>query len=141
MTRRRFSEREVVEVLIRQGAIIPCRRCRLSLKVEDAKQVEREHLHELALGGPDTVENCVFSHKDCHAVQTNGNGATTAGSSTNRRAKANNPGRTEKFVVNKLPLDRPVNLTVGEKCRRCGEWGEDCSCPAPVKRPAFQRAR
>ncbi len=138
--RRQFREMEVLAVLLMQGAVIPCKRCRVALKIEDVKAggVQKEHLHELVLGGEDEPHNCAYSHTECHAVVTNGNGATTAGSSSNRRAKANNPGRTDKFVVNKLPLDRPANLTVGEKCRGCGEWGEDCKCPPRTEhRPSF----
>lgn len=140
-SRRQFREMEVLAVLLMQGAILPCKRCRVALKIEDVKAagVQKEHLHELAIGGEDEPHNCAYSHTDCHAKITNGNGATTAGSSTNRRAKANNPGRTNKFVVNKQPLDRPMNLAIGEKCRSCGEWGEDCKCPPRQQPSSFRR--
>jgi hypothetical protein len=48
---------------------------------------EREHLHEVKLGGPDIPENCRYSHAKCHAIVTNGTKATTAGSSKQRIAK------------------------------------------------------
>lgn len=72
MNRRRFTEREVLECLIRQGAVIPCKRCRTVLLLSDIPMVEREHHHELALDGEDTVENCFYSHGPCHAAITNG---------------------------------------------------------------------
>lgn len=91
MPRSRFSERKVLAVAIRQGAIIPCYRCRVAFK--DGDVIEREHLHELALGGEDTPENCAYSHCECHAAITNGTKATTAGSSKHRIAKAERVAR------------------------------------------------
>lgn len=82
--RRRFTEREVIETLWMQGARIPCFRCREDLHPADA---EREHLNELALGGKDEPRNCRYSHFWCHAIQTNGLPATTAGSSKAKIAK------------------------------------------------------
>jgi hypothetical protein len=49
--------------------------------------IEREHLHELGLGGADTPENCRYSCTLCHKIITNGTKATTAGSSKQRIAK------------------------------------------------------
>lgn len=141
MTRRRFTEREVIECLIRQGAVIPCKRCRAALKLEDVRSTEREHLHEIALDGPDTVENCGYSHGLCHSVQTNGTPSTTAGSSKNRIAKTR-PTRADKFEVRKQPLDADTVGALPPKCRGCGEIREDCKCPAPAARQsAFARAR
>jgi hypothetical protein len=137
--RRRFTEREVLECLVRQGAIIPCKRCRIAFTVEAARTAEREHLVEIGLGGSDTVENCAYSHGDCHAVQTNGLPATTAGSSKNRIAKATQPKRIEKFQVRKRPLDADTVSEPLTKCRRCGEYPDSCSCRVPVRRSAFQR--
>lgn len=105
MTRRRLTEREVIAVLIQQGAVIPCYRCRL--QIEDAQNTEREHLHELELGGPDTLDNMRFSHKvPCHHEITNGNGATSAGSSKNRIGKAKRGERERLF--GKKPTKNPI---------------------------------
>ena len=41
--RRQLSQRAVIEVLIRQGAIIPCGICRLAFKLEDVPFIERAH--------------------------------------------------------------------------------------------------
>ncbi|WP_298800062.1 hypothetical protein [uncultured Devosia sp.] len=145
MTRRdrQFKERETIEVLLLQKAIIPCYRCKVAFTMEDLEtgNIEKEHLHERRLGGPDEPGNCRYSHCDCHAKITNGNGATTAGSSKNRIAKATEPKRIEKFKVVKPPLDRPAVINPGEKCRRCGEWGDDCLCPPHQQRSSFGRAR
>ena len=107
MARRRFTEREVLECLILQGARIKCFRCRLPFTREDTRAAEREHRHEVALGGPDTVENCVFSHGDCHKVETFGTGATTAGSSIGRIAKTKRILRTAKMAVSKPAIGEP----------------------------------
>ena len=141
MTRRRFTEREVLSCLIAQGAIIPCRRCRIALTAEDAKTAEREHLHEIALGGPDTVENCAYSHGECHRTQTHGNGATFAGSSRHKVAKTT-ATRADKFQVNKIPLDTPMGSAVAlERCRRCGNYQDECACAPPARSSAFATAR
>ena len=89
MTRAAFSERKVIETLLRQAAVICCYRCQSAFTIEDAKTVEREHLQEIALGGENTPGNCRYSHKACHSIVTNGTRATSAGSSKHRIAKVN----------------------------------------------------
>ena len=87
MTRRRLTERQVLTVMLSQGAILPCYRCRIALTPEDALQAEREHLTPLALGGEDTPDNCRYSHRGCHKKQTNGTAATSYGSDKHAIAK------------------------------------------------------
>lgn len=92
MTRSAFSERKVLKTLILRGAVIPCYRCRIAFTLEDVPFIEREHLVEIALGGENTPENAAYSHgqrsaQRCHGIVTNGNGATSAGSSKHRIAK------------------------------------------------------
>jgi hypothetical protein len=105
--RRRYTERQVLECAIRQGAVIPCYRCKTPFTVETVKTAEREHIHELKLGGADTIENCAYSCRACHALVTNGNGHTSAGSSKNRIAKTTNPDRVTKFQVQKRDPSQP----------------------------------
>lgn len=103
MTRRRATERQVILVLIDQGAKIPCFRCGTLFTREDAinKNIEREHVDEVALGGPDEPDNWRYSHKvPCHAEVTNGTPATTAGSSKNKMKKKR---RREKREAGLLP--------------------------------------
>src|SRR3990167_3659779 len=94
MTRRRFSEREVIAALLHQGVAITCYRTREPITLDSVKRLEREHLVELGLIEPerrhlyDAPEYCRYSLKEAHAVVTNGNGATSAGSSKHRIAKA-----------------------------------------------------
>ena len=103
MKRRRFTERQTLECAINQGAVIPCFRCGTPFTVETIKTAEREHIHEFVLGGPDTVDACAYSCQPCHSLVTNGNGATSAGSSKHKAAKIR-PKRTQKFVVEKPAL-------------------------------------
>ena len=87
MRRKRFTEREVIETLIRQGACVRCYRTGKVISVGDVPRLEREHYIELALGGKDDPTNCLYSLKEAHAVVTNGTKATTAGSSKHKVAK------------------------------------------------------
>ena len=84
MTRRQLSQRGVIEVLIRQGAIIPCGICRLAFNLEDVPFIERAHErceHEYADEDLDEewdkLENQRYAHgrndprhKDCHKAET-----------------------------------------------------------------------
>lgn len=85
--RRRFSEREVIETLIRQGVEVRCYRTKSRITLVTVGLLEREHLTELALGGADGPSNCAYSLKSAHAEVTNGSAATSAGSSKQRIAK------------------------------------------------------
>jgi len=92
--RKRFSEREVIETLWHQGVVVKCYRCGKALhpfaqdpEMPPLEAIEREHLHEVELGGEDKPHNCRYSHKACHAKVTNGTPATSAGSSKHRIAK------------------------------------------------------
>lgn len=145
MTRRRqFRETEVIATVLMQGATIPCKRCGEPITIEDVKSgnVEKEHLHELELGGADEPTNCAFSHKarPCHAQVTHGSPATFAGSSRHRIAKATDPARIEKFKVDKRPLDDTSEAIPG-RCRGCGEYPSECTCAPRVKRQAFSGRR
>lgn len=104
MARKRFTERQVLECAIQQGAIIPCYRCRLAFTVDTVRAAEREHIHEVTLDGPDTVGGCAYSHGPCHRAATSGTGATTAGSSIGRIAKTKRIERTGKMAVAKPPI-------------------------------------
>ncbi len=85
MPRKRATERQVIAVLLSQGAVIPCYRCKIALTAGEA--VEREHVVPLALDGTDEPENWRYSHKECHARQTNGSRATSYGSDKHAIAK------------------------------------------------------
>lgn len=86
MTPRRRSETPAMvrRILFRQG-VVPCCLCGKRLKPED--KVIREHMHALALGGPDEEDNMGYAHEECAARKTNGNGATTYGSDKHAIAK------------------------------------------------------
>lgn len=106
MARRRFSEKDVIRTLLHQGVEIRDYRTGEPITLQNVDRIEREHLHEIALGGPDDPANCRYSLSESHGIVTNGTPATTAGSSKNRIAKAR-PTRADKFAVNKVPLDEP----------------------------------
>ena len=99
-------EQGILASLIAQGAIIPCFRCRIAFTPAD--KVEKEHLHERALGGPDVPGNWRWSHKECHAIVTNGTKATSAGSSKHRIAKAGRIARGKEPSRHKWPKGRKI---------------------------------
>ena len=107
MTRKRFSERWVIQTLLFQGAQIPCYRCKILFTPDD--DMEREHIAELALGGADEPHNCAYSHEACHAKITNGTKATSAGSSKHKIAKLNRlTGKTKGRPKRKWAAGRKI---------------------------------
>ena len=107
--RRRFTEAEVIETVLRQGGHIPCFRCKAPLRLNH--EIEREHILELALGGGDAPINCGYSHKQCHRVFTDGTPATTAGSSKQRI------GKVKRILKGKMRVEK------GAK-KRATRWPE-----------------
>lgn len=87
MSRRRFSEREVIETLIRTGHEIRSYRSKEVITLETVRLLEREHFTPLALGGADDPTNCGYSIKAEHSKQTNGTKATSYGSDKHAIAK------------------------------------------------------
>ena len=70
MSRKRFSEREVIEALIRTGHEIRCFRTKEIITLETVKRLEREHPTPLKLGGKDDPTNAAYSLSEAHKVQT-----------------------------------------------------------------------
>ena len=137
MGRKRFTERQVLEVALRQGGTLKCYRCGVAFTVETVRTAEREHVHEMALGGADTVLACAYSCAACHDAVTRGTGATTAGSSIGRIAKTKRIERTGKMAVNKLPPGgRPGRQNVKRIPGRVNAWPPRGACPMNRKRRA-----
>jgi len=132
MARKRLSEREVIATLIHQGIEIRCFRTGTLITLENVNQLEREHLHEHALDGPDVPGISRYSLKEAHKIVTYGTPATKAGSSRHRIGKTR-ANHTEKFRVEKTPLDAGMDKPV-ERCRSCGEYQDDsCRCPKRIE--------
>lgn len=105
MSRKRFSESEVIETLYSCGIDVPCYRCKEPLH---GHKIEREHITEIALGGADEPSNCAYSHAKCHKVVTDGTKATSAGSSKQRIAKV-------KRILEPKPSRHPMPKTPKRK--------------------------
>jgi hypothetical protein len=117
MARRRFSEREVLATLLHQGVEIRCFRSNIPITVDTVNLVEREHLAELALDGPDEPRNCRYSFKHEHAKITNGTKATTLGSSKHKIAK------DKRLRAGKLTVKRKPRRTPSErKKKKTSTW-------------------
>lgn len=70
MSRKRFSERQVIEALIRTGHEIRCYRTKAVITLETMKRLEREHVTPLKLGGADDPTNAAYSLSEAHKAQT-----------------------------------------------------------------------
>ena len=80
--RRRLTTLERLKVVARQALCPLC-----GEKLGDLSGLDFDHVHALALGGTDTLDNLRALHRDCHSAKTNGRGGTSAGSDKNRIAK------------------------------------------------------
>ncbi len=83
----------MIDVLLAQGAIIKCPKS--GRLIERGSDAIREHLHQLALGGKDVLDNMQFWHKDASHEKTNGTKATSYGSDAHARAKAKRIAKRE----------------------------------------------
>lgn len=70
MSRKRFTERQVIEALIRTGHEIRCYRTKEVITLETVKRLEREHVTPLKLGGADDPTNAAYSLSEAHKAQT-----------------------------------------------------------------------
>lgn len=100
MTRKRFSERQVIEALIRTGHRIYCFRSKELITLETVGLLEREHVTPLALGGADDPSNAAYSLKAAHKVQTNGTKATSYGSDKHAIAK------TKRIIKRRASIEK-----------------------------------
>jgi hypothetical protein len=120
MTRKRYTERQVIEALAWQGVFATCWRCGLpffeqreeptdlpsvfTATIVMVRKPEREHVQEYALGGSDLPFNARYSCAGCHSIITNGTKATSAGSSKHRIAKVKRlRGETCQGPKKKIP--------------------------------------
>lgn len=101
MSRKRFSERQVIEALIRTGHEIRCYRTKTIITLETVGQLEREHPTPLGLGGKDDPTNAAYSLKEAHRRQTSGSKATSYGSDIHAIAKC-------KRLLNPKPSRHPM---------------------------------
>lgn len=92
MARKTTTYKDALEIVISQ-TVVPCYRCGVPFTRLDVRSkpsapnaIQKEHIHELALGGEDKPDNCRFSHKACHDIITNGTKATKKNSSKSRIA-------------------------------------------------------
>lgn len=87
MSRKRFTERQVIEALIRTGHEIRCFRTKEVITLESVKLLEREHPTPLKIGGADDPTNAAYSLREAHNIQTNGSRATSYRSDRHAIAK------------------------------------------------------
>lgn len=112
MSRKRFSERQVIETLIRTGHEIRCYRTKEVITLETVSLLEREHPTPLALGGEDGPRNAAYSFSEAHKRQTNGSGATSYGSDKHaiakvRRLRGENKSRPKKKWPARKLISKP----------------------------------
>jgi hypothetical protein len=112
MSRRKLSQKDKLEILIRQSV---CPLCGERLgKLED---VDFDHVHPLALGGSDNDNgNFQALHRSCHRVKTSGTKATSAGSDIHEVAKTKRLSKGHEEFVSKI-----LARECGEKREKTGK--------------------
>ena len=88
--------------------VIPCPLC--GKRILSKHKVIREHMHALALGGSDELENMRYVHKACADIKTNGKGpkATTYGSDSHAIAKTNRLERERNGEPKRAGYKKPI---------------------------------
>lgn len=117
MSRKRFTEREVLMCVLYHGASIPCGICKESITWADvhARNVQRDHYEAVALGGADDWKNSRYVHTSCHDTKTYGVPATSYGSDRHVIAKEDRlTGKTKRGPKRKIP-SRPFQKREKEK--------------------------
>ncbi|MBO6542342.1 MAG: hypothetical protein JJ939_11495 [Alphaproteobacteria bacterium] len=69
MRRKAETPAMVRRIMIAQG-VIPC--CLCGRRLAPGDKLIREHLHALALGGPDDEKNMGYAHEECAKFKTTG---------------------------------------------------------------------
>ncbi|MGA7327432.1 MAG: hypothetical protein WBX25_23810 [Rhodomicrobium sp.] len=93
MTHARLSERRVLEVVIRQGGVIPCGICHEPLSLDDAIAAIRDHAmckHVFSDEKQEDwsrIENQRYVHWRCSRLKTYGRPHTSLGSDVHIKAK------------------------------------------------------
>ena len=67
MKRRKLTTLDRLKIMVEQAI---CPKC--GQKLGQLEGLEFDHVHALALGGTDTIDNIVAVHDDCHRVKTTG---------------------------------------------------------------------
>ena len=123
MARKTTTYKDALEIVISQ-TVVPCYRCGVPFTRLDVRSkpsapnaIQKEHIHEIALGGEDKPDNCRFSHKSCHDIITNGTKATKKNSSKSRIAKTKRLQEAreakDRGEVKAAPLAKPKQKMQG----------------------------
>lgn len=91
-----------------QSGVIFCPICHTGISPDDVRILEHMIPHEL--GGPSTVDNLAWVHKDCAYAKTNGTKATSASGDLHKIAKAKRLQRAHEAHVAAL-LGEPIQTT------------------------------
>lgn len=85
--RKALNQAGFVQMLLNQGAVIPCGGC--GKPIEDVTNIRREHLNMLEISRDDSISNQQLWHlHPCAHEKTNGTKATSYGSDAHVLAKA-----------------------------------------------------
>jgi hypothetical protein len=97
--RQRLSERKILRILIKQGAIIPCQICKIPFTIDDVPHIDRDHYRakhtfpDENLREWEDLDNQRYVHgltdpqHSCHRTKTDGMPHNRAGSDKHMAAK------------------------------------------------------
>ena len=97
--------------------VVPCPLC--GKRILSKHKVIREHMHALALGGKDDLDNMKYVHKACADIKTNGKGpkATTYGSDSHAIAKTNRLERESQGLPKRAGIKKKIPQKTPEQRR------------------------
>jgi hypothetical protein len=100
MTRRALTTLDKLKIMVKQAVCPDC-----SERLGTLDNCEFDHLHQLAMGGSDTLDNLRAKHVDCHARKTAKDAASRA---KVRRITGQTKGRSKADRFAPLPTGADV---------------------------------
>lgn len=133
--RRSLTTLDKLKIMVRQAI---CPDCGEKLGALDDCEIQYDHRHQLAMGGPDTLENIRAVHIDCHAKKTARDAAARA-KVKRITGKTKTRNKADRFA--QLPMGVDVyevepNASVRNRAKR--PWPKGRGIPS---RPFQNRAK
>jgi hypothetical protein len=136
--RRKLTTLDKLKVVIDQARCPLCKE-----KLGDLANLQFDHIHALALGGEDSVENIRAVHAECHAVKTTGRrGESDLSLRDGDQGKiAKLKRRDKKRAAEQAPAESPREHLKGKRSMRRQPAEKLSPCRTPEKLRALKELR